>query len=258
MAMFVHLTPEKNVRRIRRAGIKVQGAGVFCVPVLPSYVLSHQWLRELRRRGQRQIVAVHFRMPDEERVFVGHYSDTGTEMTAAEAVSVVRDAGDARGYQVVVPRSIAAAELHRIRQVRQVSGWRYRPDAHGRRPCACPACLGRGEYKAADLRRRFAVEGPEPTKPQLLQQLRHANDDDDLIDALWGLSRRSRGAVGDIAHLVEHANPDVRYALAVALRSYRGSAAPSTAGRLGRRPGFRRARGGGRYRRVRRAWGFAT
>ncbi|WP_280403709.1 hypothetical protein [Nocardia brasiliensis] len=53
MAMFVHLTPEKNVRRIRRAGIKVQGAGVFCVPVLPSYVLSHQWLRELRRHGQR-------------------------------------------------------------------------------------------------------------------------------------------------------------------------------------------------------------
>ncbi|MFI6213487.1 HEAT repeat domain-containing protein [Nocardia brasiliensis] len=225
MAMFVHLTPEKNVRRIRRAGIKVQGAGVFCVPVLPSYVLSHQWLRELRRRGQRLIVAVHFRVPDEERVFVGQYADTGAEMTAAEAVSVVRAAGDARGYQVVVPRSIAAAELHRIRQVRQVTGWRYRPDAHGRRPCACPACLGRGEYKAADLRRRFPVQGPEPTKPQLLHQLRHANDDDDLVDALWGLSRRSRGDVGDIAHLVEHANPDVRYALAVALRSYRGSAA---------------------------------
>lgn len=225
VAMFVHLTPEKNVRRIRRAGIKVQGAGVFCVPVLPSYVLSHQWLRELRRRGQRLIVAVHFRVPDEQRVFVGHYSNAGTEMTAAEAVSVARDADDARGYQVVVPRSIAAAELHRIRQVRQVTGWRYRPDAHGRRPCACPACLGRGEYKAADLRRRFPVERPERTKPQLLEQLRDADNSDDLMDALWGLGRRSRGDVSDIAHLVEHADPDVRYALAFALRAYRGSAA---------------------------------
>lgn len=218
MTLLVHLTSEKNARRIRRAGITARGfrRGVFCVPVLPSYVLSHQWLRELRRGGQRLIVAVHFRIPDDEPVLVGHYSDAGTEMTAAEAVSVILHAEDARGYEIVVPRSIAPDELHRIRHVRQVTGWRYHPNAHGRRPCACPACLGRGEFKAADLRRRFPIDSPELTKPQLLDQLRNADGDDDLIDALYGLGRRSRGDVADIAHLVDHANPEVRYALSAA------------------------------------------
>ncbi|MFI9407347.1 HEAT repeat domain-containing protein [Nocardia sp. NPDC052316] len=224
MALLVHLTPEKNARRIRRAGITTPGfaRGVFCMPVLPSYVLSHQWLRELRRGGQRLFIAVHFRIPDDETVLVGHYSAAGTEMTAAEAVSLIMHAEDARGYQIVIPRSIAPTELHRVRHVRQVTGWRYHPDAHGRRPCACPACLGRGEFKSADLRRRLSPETPTLTKPQLLEQLRNADNDDDLIDALYGLGGRSRGDVTDIAHLVDHANPEVRYALAYALHNYRG------------------------------------
>ncbi|WP_433654619.1 HEAT repeat domain-containing protein [Nocardia sp. CA-128927] len=234
MALLVHLTPEKDARRIRRAGITARGyrRGVFCMPVLPSYVLSNQWLRELRRGGQRLIVAVHFRIPDDEPVFVGHYSSAGTEMTAAEAVSVIMHAEDARGYQIVVPRSIAPTELHRIRQVRQVTGWRYHPEAHGRRPCACPACLGRGEFKAADLRRRFSIDSPALTKPQLLEHLRNADNDDDLIDALYGLARRSRGDVDDVAHLVDHANPEVRYVLALALRRYRGGEARRLLARL--------------------------
>ncbi|WP_327150954.1 HEAT repeat domain-containing protein [Nocardia sp. NBC_01329] len=238
MALLMHLTPAKNARRIHRAGITAGGLGrgVFCMPVMPSYVLSHQWLRELRRGGQRQIIAVHFRIPDNEPVLVGHYSATGTEMTAAEAVSVILHASDSRGYQIVVPRPVAPAELHRIRQVRQVTGWRYHPDAHGRRPCACPACLGRGEYKAADLRRRFPLEPPDLTKPQLLEQLRNAGNDDELIDALYGLGRRSRGDVADIARLLDHVNPEVRYALASALQSYRGSEARRLLARLAADP----------------------
>ncbi|MFI9508016.1 HEAT repeat domain-containing protein [Nocardia sp. NPDC052566] len=238
MALLVHLTPEKNARRIRRAGIAVSGyrRGVFCLPVMPSYVLSHQWLRELRRGGQRLFVAVDFRIPDDETVLVGHYRDAGAEMTAAEAVSVIMRAEDARGYEIVVPRAIAPAELHRVRHVRQVTGWRYRPDAHGRQPCACPACLGRGEFKAADLRRRYPIDPPPLTKPQLLQQLRSADNDDDLIDALYGLAGRSRGDVADIAHLIAHPNPEVRNALAVALRTYRGAEARRLRTRLAADP----------------------
>lgn len=232
----MHLTPAKNVRRIQRAGITASRSGVFCMPVLPSYVLSHQWLRELRRGGQRLISAVHFRIPDVEPVLVGHYSTAGTELTAAEAVSVIQRAPDPRGYQIVVPRSIAPAELHRIRRVRQVTGWRYHPDAHGRRPCTCPACLGRGEYRAADLRRRFPLEPPDPTKPQLLAQLRNADNDDELIDALYGLARRSRGDVADIAELIDHASPEVRCAVAVALHNYRGSRARRLLARLAADP----------------------
>ncbi|MEV6558093.1 HEAT repeat domain-containing protein [Nocardia sp. NPDC051756] len=236
--MLVHLTPEKNARRIRRAGIAASGygRGVFCMPVLPSYVLSHQWLRELRRGGQRLIVAVHFRVPDDELVRVGHYSNAGAELTAAEAVSMILHAEDPRGYQIVVPRSIAPAELHQVRHVRQVTGWRYQPNAHGRRPCACPACLGRGEFKAAVLRRRFDTDPPDLTKPQLLEQLRNANDDDDVILVLYGLGRRSRGDVTDVARFVDHANPEVRYALAWALHRYRGTEARRLLARLAADP----------------------
>ncbi|MFC9436019.1 HEAT repeat domain-containing protein [Nocardia sp. NPDC057030] len=236
--MLVHLTPEKNARRIRRAGIAMSEYrhGVFCMPVLPSYVLSHQWLRELRRGGQRLMVAVHFRVPDHELVRVGHYSESGAEMTAAEAVSVILHADDPRGYQIVIPRPIAPTELHRVRQVRQVTGWRYQPNAHGRRPCACPACLRRGEYKAVDLRRRFHPDPPERTKPQLLEQLRNATNDDDVMIALYGLGRRSRGDVDDVAGYADHANPDVRSALAWALHRYRGTEARQLLARLAADP----------------------
>jgi len=159
--MFVHLTPERHAARIRRTGIRATsfGAdgqrGVFAVPMLPSYVITHQWLRELRRRGQRLFVAVDFRVPDDLTVLTGHYAEPGVPMTAAEAVALIRSADDPRGYEVVVRRGISPREIHRIRSVNQVTGWRYRPDAHGERPCACPICLGPGEYKANDIRTRF-------------------------------------------------------------------------------------------------------
>jgi len=48
MAMFVHLTPEKNVSAIARSGIKPMPKagyyGVFAMPVTRNFYASHQWL----------------------------------------------------------------------------------------------------------------------------------------------------------------------------------------------------------------------
>lgn len=159
MTLLVHLTPAKHVRRIRRAGIAAVSVGrsgetgVYCMPVLPSYTLTHQWLRELRRWGPRGFVAVHFRVPDDEEVTVGHYGRAPQRLTAAEASGLIRALDDPRGHEIFVPRAIARSELHRVRRVRQVTGWRYRPDAHGTPPC--PYCIIPGEYGAARLRRRL-------------------------------------------------------------------------------------------------------
>lgn len=164
MAQLVHLTPEKNARRIRRAGIAMGDSsgsrpGVYCTPVLPSYTLSYQWLRELRRGGQRAFVAVHFRIDDDQPVRVGHYNDINPlRTTAAEAIGAIWHCDDPRGYEIVVPRPIRPSELTKVRRFSQVNGWRYFPDAHGRRPCTCPVCLTRGEYKAADIRRRYPYD----------------------------------------------------------------------------------------------------
>jgi hypothetical protein len=158
---FVHLTPASAAQAVRRGGIRPHHhrglgiRGVFAMPVLPAYVLTHQWGRELRRGGVRSVVAVHFRVRDDEDVWVGHYGRTPASTTAAEAAGLIMAAADPRGYEVFIPRKIAAKEINRLRPVNPVTGWRYMPGAHGTPPCACPVCLPAGSYGASRIRARY-------------------------------------------------------------------------------------------------------
>ncbi|MBL8756136.1 MAG: hypothetical protein JNK15_22775 [Planctomycetes bacterium] len=100
-----------------------------------NFVVTHQWLRELRRSHQGPLAGVYFRVPDDELVFVA--------------------AGDALGLECVVPRRIEANEIHRCRRLPQGIGWRYFPGAHGKRPsCVCDFCI-RGKFGARKLPARF-------------------------------------------------------------------------------------------------------
>lgn len=49
------------------------------------------------------------------------------------------------GYEIIIPRTIQTEEIHRIRNIPQVLGWRYFPEAHGKAPCVC-LCCERGQY----------------------------------------------------------------------------------------------------------------
>jgi hypothetical protein len=55
MAEFVYITKAGSARRMPRSGIAAVshgwagGRGVYCMPVLPSFTLTYQWVRELRR-----------------------------------------------------------------------------------------------------------------------------------------------------------------------------------------------------------------
>ena len=80
------------------------------------------------------IAAVYFRVPDEETVWVGHYKQTHQPMTAAQAGALVATTEEREGYEVIIPRRIKPAEIHRIRNLPQITGWRYYPRAHGKRP----------------------------------------------------------------------------------------------------------------------------
>ena len=159
MAMLVHLTSEKNATRIARSGIRCRrssdpaGRVVFAMPVTRCYYTSNQWLRELKRSGQRTIVAVHFRVPDDELVLIGHYGSEHRLVTAAQAVGIVAKAANSEGYEVLIARRIEPSEIHAVRGVRQVTGWRYYPGAHGRRPCGCSYCQ-RGLVRGARIRAR--------------------------------------------------------------------------------------------------------
>jgi hypothetical protein len=152
MPTFVHLAAASQISHIRRVGIKRGRRGVFCMPVLPVYYISHQWVRELRRRGQGQLMAVYFYLPDSEPVWVGRYAEPHHQCGANEAAKEIMDAYDADGYEVILDQSIGASELRKVRAVPQVVGWRYMPHQHQRPPCLCPYC-SRGDIKVQRQRK---------------------------------------------------------------------------------------------------------
>lgn len=171
MATLVHLTSATCLRRILRAGIKHEATrfgstGVFAMPVTPNYVVSHQWTRELRKWGRGRIVAVYFRVPDDEPVTLGHYNRPQEDMTAAQAVAaLMRKGSDALGYEVVIPHGIPPQAITRTRLISSRVGWRHYPGAHSRRPCGCPACVARGEYNSQRLREKFERGQRSQTSP---------------------------------------------------------------------------------------------
>jgi hypothetical protein len=154
MPLLVHLASEKDVASIRRSGIKPGGTfgAVFAMPVLQNFIVTHQWLRELRRRGQRSYCGVYFRIPDHETVLFGHYAHEHVEISAAAAAGIMMKADDPLGMQILVQRRIEAKEIVKIRPLPQVIGWRYFPKAHHQKPCPCFVCVRRGQPFSRKLR----------------------------------------------------------------------------------------------------------
>lgn len=157
MAMFVHLTSEKNRESISHVGIRLETIhypecqkGIFCMPVIEDFYATHQWARELMRFGLRNPCGVYFRLPDDETVWYGQYNDRHVKATASQAVAAFMKAKNRMGFQVVLPRKVHPEEIVRIRLVPPL-GWRFYPVAKGRKPCLCPACIGRGEYGSRKL-----------------------------------------------------------------------------------------------------------
>lgn len=144
MAIFVHLAPQSLIRLIRRNGIaptRFKGMpkdatlrrGVFAVPVSQDFMLSHQWLRELRRGTSEPLCAVYFRIDDNEIVHWGRYRQPHVEVTAVQAVAEMC-AGARDGWEAIIPRRIEPNEILRVKALPQVIGWRYYPGANGKRP----------------------------------------------------------------------------------------------------------------------------
>lgn len=163
MAQFIHLTDERVLRRVEKTGLKLGAVwnsskkGFFATPVLEDFMVSHQWLRELKRKGIRTIAAVQFRIGDDEPVSVGRYGQPALETTAAGAIRIFREHVSGLGLEVVIPRKIHAKEIIRTYLPPQVTGWRFYPEAKGKTPCGCPYCA-RGEVNSRERRQAYARE----------------------------------------------------------------------------------------------------
>lgn len=161
MTNFVHIADAKDGAAIRRTGLKLprlkgpvnnqRPVGVFALPIVPNFLVSHQWLRELKRRGFKVAVGIYFRIPDTELVWAGHYSQEKQLLSAAEAAACLRRDGTL-GYEVIIPRSVASTEIRAVRSLPQVLGWRYSPGSHEKGVfCGCEYCQ-KGAIKSRRIR----------------------------------------------------------------------------------------------------------
>lgn len=239
MAWFVHLTPEKNAARVRRSGLSPVSRsrgddprlGLYCTPLLSDHTLTYQWSREIKRWKSPRLAAVHFRIPDDTAVTVGNYGRVPEASTAAGAVALFLSLSpeEMRGYEVFLARGVAAKEIRRIKSLTRPVGWRYRPNAHGTRPCACPMCMTRGDYGVSRIRKKYPYDDPSliPPRQEVLEKLRSAQDGAEIVALLDQLDGRRQGDVFRVAHLVDHPDPEVREELAYALGGFAEKAAAS-------------------------------
>ncbi len=161
MPILVHLADKKDIKKILNGGIK-QGKfskGIYCMPVTQNFIVSHQWLRELKRTGVKNIVDVYFRLKSAEKVWAAHYNQVHNEITIGTAIKHLLQLADPLGYEIIIDRKIEAEEILYIRDLPQVLGWRYKPHSHETRPyCTCPFCIPAGSIKSKKLRNSLDAE----------------------------------------------------------------------------------------------------
>jgi hypothetical protein len=195
MPTLVHITDEKNSARIERSGIAISKSRgvIYFMPVVQDHFISHQWLRELKRRGARVLVGVYFRLPSEETVWAGRYNEPHKQVPLGEAIRILGSLPDPLGFEMLVERKIQPGEITKIRHLPQKIGWRYKPRVHGNKPCGCSACQ-RGLYGARKIREEY--DPPESTIPYdvLKAEIQVTSDPDELCQWLFRLRDKRRYA----------------------------------------------------------------
>jgi hypothetical protein len=166
MPVFVHIADERDIASIRRTGLRLprvsplarpgHPVGVFALPVTANFPVTHQWVRELKKRGFKVAVGIYFRVPSQEPVWAGRYDEEKVRMSAAQAAAFLGKE-QVLGYEVVIPRSVSAGEIEAVRSLPQTVGWRHFPGAHERGiVCGCKNCQ-RGEIKSRRIQLRYAA-----------------------------------------------------------------------------------------------------
>lgn len=228
MATLVHITDAALRGRIARSGLS-PGKGsrvVFFMPVLADRMVSLQWMRELRRRGVRNYLGVHFRLPDDTPTWVGHYMSGHRQMELNAAIGELMRAPDPMGWELFISGRVPASAITALRPIARPVGWRYRPDAHGFSPCGCPLCQPRGSRGGAAIR----AERDPPARPRPYAEIKAvllASDDlAELGDALMTMGpRRLRDDPSYLARLIALGDADLAESVAYALRRFRHPAA---------------------------------
>ncbi len=223
MAILVHIADERNSAGIAKSGLKPgrPSGVVYFMPVLLSHFVSHQWVRELRRSGARVMVGVYFRLSVDEVVWAGKYNEKHQRLALGKAIQQLDQLADPLGFELFIERKIKASEIVKIRHLPQKIGWRYKPHAHGVKPCACPVC-SRGVYGSQRIRELSEPPSPKTPLAVFCQRILESNEPEVLSEALWAFrGRRRRSDPAFLGRLLHLNHPDVLEDLAVALAGFR-------------------------------------
>lgn len=126
------------------------------MPVTQDFYISHQWLRELKRRGIRTLVGVYFKLNSSELVWYAKYNEAHKKVELGNALSEFLKTDDKMGFEFILDRKVEAKEIGKIKQLPQNIGWRYKPDSHASGlSCACPMCITPGETNSSKKRKRI-------------------------------------------------------------------------------------------------------
>ena len=189
MAAFVHVTEENNKNSIIKNGIKLRtihyeqiNKGVFCMPVISDFYATPQWVREIKQYNSgNKIIAVYFKIPDDEIIFCGKYNEDVQKIKAAETHKIFIGAKDKMGFQAIVTRKILKNEITKIKDIPQIIGWRHFQKSHeqGKR-CLCPACLAKGAFNSKKTK---ILE-----LKKLFKELEKTNVNEKICDILYNIS----------------------------------------------------------------------
>ncbi len=180
---------------------------------VPDFQQTHQWVRELRRWGRGRLVAVDFRIASDEMVYVGRFGVQKVHGPAGEVLPELL--AQPWGGEVLLPRPVDAAEILRVRDIRQDVGWVETPGTAHPYSCVCPMCLPAGMPKLWSRCRSIYLKGVE--------RMHASSGDEVVVLAEFGrmdlaLERGGRRlSAKRLLSFVDHASPAVRAALADAL-----------------------------------------
>ena len=193
MPTLVHLADEREVSNIKRNGIKIgkDRQGIFCMPVMQSFYLSHQWLRELKRRGVKTFVGVYFKVDNKTKVFAGRYNLGHEYIELGKAIKEIQSLKDPLGYEIIIDRKIEAKEIDKIRNLPQNVGWRYMPNSNGQKPCSCDYCIRR-TIKASRIREKYEPKEDVLSYSELLKRLKAEEDIHEMEELLAGVRAKTR------------------------------------------------------------------
>lgn len=88
-----------------------------------NFFATHQWLRELKRRGCRMIVGVYFKIPDDEALLGRPLRHDAHLDDRCRRRRPDRHGRRPQGYKLIVPRRIRSDEIRKIRALPQDVGW---------------------------------------------------------------------------------------------------------------------------------------